>query len=202
MTAVLTESQKDALTELVNIGMGVAANSLNRMMDSHIELHMPELHIASAKELDALTKQVSSSGLTSVKLDFTGPISGSAALIMPQHDASKMVSELTGEPPNTPELNSMMVGTLNEVGNIVINGVLGTLSSSLNMEFDFGLPIYQCGEMGDLLTPINVVNAEAVIIVKALFKVQQYEIEGDILLIFISPSYDNLLSRLDALYEQ
>ena len=140
MSAVLTDIQIDALTEVVNIGMGVAANSLNRMMDSHIELHMPELHIADAEELDALTKQISESGLTSVTLEFFGPVSGSAALIMSQDDASKMVSELTGEPPNTPELNSMMVGTLNEVGNIVINGVLGTLSSTLKMEFDLACP--------------------------------------------------------------
>lgn len=202
MNALLSENQIDALTEVVNIGMGVAANSLNQMMDSHIELHMPELHVAGADELDTLTKQVSDGGLTSVTLEFDGLVSGSAALIMSQNDASKMVSELTGEPPNTPELNSMMVGTLSEVGNIVINGVLGTMSHSLNMEFNFGLPTYQCGEMGDLLASVNVSQSEAVIIVKALFRVQQFEIEGDIFLIFISPSYDNLMSSLDALYDQ
>ena len=202
MNALLSENQIDALTEVVNIGMGVATNSLNQMMDSHIELHMPELHVAGADELDTLTKQVSDGGLTSVTLEFDGLVSGSAALIMSQNDASKMVSELTGEPPNTPELNSMMVGTLSEVGNIVINGVLGTMSHSLKMEFNFGLPTYQCGEMGDLLASVNVSQSEAVIIVKALFRVQQFEIEGDIFLIFISPSYDNLMSSLDALYDQ
>ena len=201
MTITLTDAQMDALTEVVNIGMGVAANSLNHLMDSHIELHTPELHVAKMEELDALTKQVTESGLTSVSLEFRGPITGSAALVMSQQDASKMVAALTGEPPNTPELNSVMVGTLNEVGNIVMNGLIGTLGSTLSMEFDFGLPTYQCGEMEDLLESVEARSAEAVIIVKAIFVVQQFEIEGNIFLIFVSPSYANLQSGLDALYD-
>lgn len=202
MTISMTDAQMDALTEVVNIGMGVAANSLNSMMDSYIELHMPELHVARPAELEAMAEIESREGITGVRLDFSGPIAGSATLVMPQKDASNMVSALTGEPPNTPELNSVMVGTLNEVGNIVMNGVLGTIASTLSVEFDYGLPTYECGEMRDLLTSVNAMDAEAVIIVKALFKVQQFEIEGNILLIFVSPSYESLQSGLDALYEK
>uniref|UniRef100_A0ACD5GZE0 Uncharacterized protein n=1 Tax=Desertifilum tharense IPPAS B-1220 TaxID=1781255 RepID=A0ACD5GZE0_9CYAN len=50
-------------------------------------------------------------------------------MIFPTESASTLVSLLTGEKPGTPDLEAVKIGTLLEVGNIVLNGVVGTVSN-------------------------------------------------------------------------
>tara|TARA_B110000305_G_C19374156_1_gene606061 strand:- start:211 stop:456 length:246 start_codon:yes stop_codon:yes gene_type:complete len=46
-----TEEHIDILTEILNIGIGKAANLLNEMMDAHIHIKAPALKILSFKQL-------------------------------------------------------------------------------------------------------------------------------------------------------
>ena len=61
------------------------------------------------------------------------------------------MAALTGEVPAAPSLNAVMAGTLNEIGNIVINGVIGTIGNILAKPFDFSVPNYVEGKLQELL---------------------------------------------------
>ena len=127
----ITDDQIDTLKELVNIGMGQAAGVLNEMVSAHIKLSVPLVEIVSLSGLNHKLQLLSKDRLAKVQINFNGPFSGTAAMVLAPASAVNLVATLTGEQPGTPDLDSVRAGTLSEVGNIVINGVMGTIVNVL-----------------------------------------------------------------------
>ena len=125
----ITSDHLDAIQELLNIGVGRAAGSLNQMLEKPIRLHIPFIRFGNKQELyDELPKNVDLP-LSSVQLPFKGKFSGSACLLFPTESVGGLVSALTGETEDTDILNSLKEATLTEIGNIVLNGVMGSLGN-------------------------------------------------------------------------
>jgi chemotaxis protein CheC len=140
---LITEEQLDALQEFINIGVGRAAGMLNEMVESPILLNGLVLNVFDSEAVKREVKiRFNNHCLSVVRLDFSGSFSGSAELIFPTESASALVSLLTGEDRDSPDLDEVKIGTLTEVGNIVINGVLGSISNLLKQQMNYRLPIY------------------------------------------------------------
>lgn len=194
----LTANQIDALQELVNIGVGQAAGVLNEMIDSHIRLQIPFVKILSPVELQQqLESQVNGEQISSVGLGFTGSFSGLAQLVFPADSADMLVAMLTGEELGTPDLDSVKIGTLSEVGNIVINGVMGSISNVLEQRLDYSLPSYTEGTVELLVTSGNLAPKAVVLLAQTRFSIERLHIEGDVILIFNVGSFDALLAAID-----
>ncbi len=138
----LSTDQIDALRELINIGVGKAASVLNDMVNCHITLQVPYIKILSPESLKDEMEELGKFRVSAVRLGFKGPFSGSAALVFPPDSASKLVAVLTEEESKTSDLDSLRIGTLSEVGNIVINGVMGSISNVLEQSINYSLPNY------------------------------------------------------------
>lgn len=190
----------DALREIVNTGVGRAAASLNALLDSHIELDVPSIRIFDPADSDLGRDDIYRAELACVKLNFNGFFAGSAVLVFPPESAVKLVSSLTGEPPGTQNLNAVMAGTLNEVGNIVINCVIGTIGNMLRESFDFSLPNYLEGKLNELLICHEHQDAERILLILTRFKVEDRHVEGSIFLFFEVGSFDTLISAIDRSY--
>jgi chemotaxis protein CheC len=195
----ITPHQLDAFRELVNIGVGRAASSLNDMLESHILLEVPEVTVLTYEELGRMAG-ILTDNLSCVQLGFSGSFSGVAALVFPPPSAVQLVSALTGEEPETPELNGMIAGTLNEVGNIVINCVIGTIGNILEKPFEFSLPNYLQGKLQELLSMNDAPQPQTILLVRTHFIVQTRQVEGNILLVFEAASFDALMTAIDNLY--
>jgi len=88
-------------------------------------------------------------------MSFDGSFSGNAALIFSPESAMILVSTLTDEPPIPGEMDALCMGTLTEVGNILMNGVIGSISNALQAKMHFSLPGYMESEADDLMTHIQ-----------------------------------------------
>ena len=193
----LTNEQIDALKELVNIGVGRAASMLNEMVDSRIILEIPYIKILSAADLQQeLVQKFDHDCFAAVKQSFTGSFAGVAELVFPTQSASKLVSVLTGENVGSPDLDAVKIGTLSEIGNIVINSVMGSISNVLKQHMNYALPIYLEDTVENLLTSNNISNS-TILLAQASFTIEQLEIMGDIILIFEVNSFDALLGAIE-----
>lgn len=193
----LTNEQIDALKELVNIGVGRAASMLNEMVDSRIILEIPYIKILSAADLQQeLVQKFNHDCFAAVRQSFTGSFSGVAELVFPTQSASKLVSVLTGENLGSPDLDAVKIGTLSEIGNIVINSVMGSISNVLKQHMNYALPVYLEDTVENLLTSNNISNS-TILLAQASFIIEQLEIMGDIVLIFEVNSFDALLTAIE-----
>ena len=102
-------------------------SNLSPLRIGPIELDVPVVKVLEPRELPQELENLARDPLAAVQLNFRGPFSGSAALAFPPDSAAKLVAILVGEEPEGADLDAIRVGTLTEVGNIVINGVMGKL---------------------------------------------------------------------------
>ncbi|MEH1768895.1 chemotaxis protein CheX [Nostoc sp.] len=193
----VTAEELDALQELINIGVGRAASLLNEMVDSHIGLKIPYVKVLTATETyQELATRFHDDSLASVRLGFTGSFSGAAGLIFPTDSASSLVAVLTGEEPGSPDLDAVKIGTLSEIGNIVINGVMGSLSNVLKQHVNYTLPIYLEDTIENLLLS-SYESDSKILLAQARFIIEELEIIGDIILIFHVGTFDALINAIN-----
>ncbi len=197
---ILSEYQKDALTELMNIGVGRAASMLNQMVDAHIKLMVPYVNLVSFNSLKEEMDKLSSNNLSAVRMIFRESISGNALLIFPPASAIKLVHILTGEDPDTEDINSVMGGTLTEVGNIILNGVMGSLGNILKSHIIFSVPTYLEDKIENMLVLDDSLSNMSILLAKTSFTIEELQINGEIVLIFGVKSFDLLLNAVDEMF--
>lgn len=185
----------DALTEIINIGVGRAAGVLNQMISSKIILKVPHLEIIRAEDVGVRVGELSKAPLSTVKIEIAGDIAGTASLLFIPDSASKLVSLLTGEAMSSPDLDSLKTETLNEVGNILLNSVLGSIANMFEMRLHYSIPHYREGAIGEIFSSAD--NHGDVIMAHTTFLVKEHLIEGKILLLFTLGSIGNLLAAIE-----
>ncbi|MEG5063299.1 chemotaxis protein CheC [Microcoleus sp. B3-A4] len=196
----LSTRQLDALQELVNIGIGQAAGVLNDMIDSPIRLQIPYLQILTPIDVEEeLEQHLNGEQIAAVQLKFTGSFGGIAQLVFPTNSAALLVTMLTGEEVGTHDLDSVKIGTLSEVGNIVINGVMGAISNVLQQRLNYSIPTYSEGTIANLLVSGGLATDTVVLLAQTSFMIERLHIEGDIILIFNVNSFDTLLTAINQL---
>jgi len=195
---IISETYLDALKEVINIGVGRGASVLNQLLDAHIILEVPEVKIINISELAENFKPHDNQKYAFISLPYEGNISGRAKLIFPFSSAVKLAS-VFAEKENTDlneDLNYIRSGILSEVGNIVINSIIGTLSNELKLNLTYKIPIYMEGEMSAMLKSIENTSKE-IILCHTYFKTPKMNITGELVLFFEFGSLDKLMHLLN-----
>ncbi len=136
----LSFDQDDAITEIVNIGAGKAAASLSQLIGERITLSIPGIVVCGQDELEEILSQRAEQLDTSVVQDFSGSIRGQAVLAFPRLSGVKLGQVLAGLDETPGELDLDLSEILEEVGNIVLNGVLGSISNLLATGLTYSVP--------------------------------------------------------------
>jgi len=194
-----TDQQLDTLREIVNIGIGKAASILNGMLESHIELEVPSIIMFDPENPGEELTDLSRNNIASVQLSFHGPFSGSSALVFPSESVEKLVTALTGENPDSEGFAEATSGTLYEVGNILINAVMGSIANLLAAQIDFSPPDYKEGKFTDLIKSKGSEEAMTSLLIRTNFAIQDPQINGNVFLIFELGSIGDLLTAIDKL---
>ncbi|NCC25392.1 MAG: chemotaxis protein CheC [Deltaproteobacteria bacterium] len=196
----VSDYQRDVLGELINIGVGRAAGVLNQMIDSHVELLVPEVVFFDSIQ-DLLGKNIfePDETVSAIKLDFHGFFSGVAALVFPPSSACNLVQALVGHCPATDDMDSLRIGALQEIGNIVLNGVMGSMGNMLNRHINYSPPVYFEETFHDLVRSGLDQGERMVLFVRTHFRMEGREISGDILLFFKVETFAALLEAIDAM---
>jgi len=191
----LTNQQTDMLTELVNIGIGHAAASLNSMIGHHIKLYVPHVYITQRNKV---SNHFSSDfkNISSVIMRFSGDFDGKSALMFPKESAEVLVACLTGEPKSSVAMDELKSGALTEVGNILINSVMGSISNMLKTTLHYSVPDYIEGSL-DHLMDLGGHIGESVLVAETTFQVKDLHVKGSIVLFFHITSFEMLLEHLN-----
>jgi len=193
----------DAITEIINIGVGRSASLLNQMTDSNIRLQVPKIFVIRFKELaDANKNLFGGEVLSTVMLEFQGNFSGVTAILFPPESAASLVMLLSGENEPGAEMDAIRVETLKEVGNIIINSVMGSISNVLSQHLSFSLPVYYEGKLSSIAsTRRNIDDDDWVIIAHTHFLIESRNIEGKILMLLEVGSLEHLVESIRKAYK-
>ena len=193
---ILDDDSVDAIRELINIGVGRAAGLLNEMTGTHIKLRIPEVSILRFADLARENSVFDSDRLSAVTLKFEGSFSGISMLVFPPESAAILIMALTGENIEGPELDALRIETLSEVGNIVNNAVMGSITNVLDERLTYSMPTYKEGSIWQILGPRRTPAYDWVILALSQFILEDLKVVGNILMIFEIRALDTLLERI------
>ncbi len=194
----ISPDQSDALGELVNLGMGKAASVISEMLNEKVSLSAPEIKIIEYSQFQSSIGEFANL-ISVVQMKFFGPFSGISTIVFPPESATNLVTALMGEDVSSEEIDCMRYNTLNELGNILLNSVVGNLTNMLHERVNFGVPEYLEGETTPTLKRLNLSPTDPCLTARTRFIVRDLEIKGDIILVFTLDSMQTLLKSLDKL---
>jgi chemotaxis protein CheC len=194
-----TSYQIDALTELINIGVGRAAGMLNQILEAHVHLQVPSLKIFPHSQIEHVLHNVATTPLSIVTLVFKGSFSGTALLAFPPESASNLVNIVADEESESSDLDAIRVEALSEIGNIVLNGVMGSVSNVLKKRLMYSIPMYVEDTIEHLLHEDGMEADSTIILAKTELTIKKLQIRGDFILLFRVDLFNTLIATLDTM---
>ncbi len=187
--------ERDALTELVNIGVSRAAASLRTMVGRQVTLSVPSVEVVSRSAAAALIRERETGLLVAVRQAFEGAFNGQALLIFPEQNSLELVRSVTGGELEGVDLLDMEQEALAETGNVVLNSCLATMANMLQRPLEMSLPEVMRGEGAqffELQDGDNDGPQAVVLFLYINFAISDRDIRGYIAMLMDLPSLDAL----------
>jgi chemotaxis protein CheC len=191
-TNFLTELEFDALTELINIGVSRAANSLRELVGEQVHLTVPSLAILLRPEAAELISPSNANLLVAVRQGFQGEFSGCALLIFPETNSLELVRAVTAGDLSLEDIIELEQEALAEIGNIILNGCMATIANLLERSLTMSLPEIVRGSGLDFfdLSPSEV--DDGILFVRINFSLKGREISGYVAIVLDFLSLETL----------
>jgi len=195
----LTPEHIDVIQEMINIGVGQAANMLNSLSGKHVKLSVPIVEVIKSEQLiDFFQAKNVFDNYSSVTLTFSGSLSGSSKLVFPTESASKLVMAFTDQSQDELDFDEIQAETLSEIGNIVLNSLVGSLANLLNINLNYSIPLYLTGTIDQILSAdISFKDDGLILLARTHFSIESLEIEGDFILFIDLKSVSEFVNSLD-----
>lgn len=194
----LTDAQKDAIAELVNIGFGRAASALSMLVGQRVILEVPQVTIRRVDELQSSLSALSRGEITSVHQVFDGLVCGNAMLLLDNESAATLVDLLNGGEGKAHPLTEKDHETLIETGNILLNAFIGSFGNLLKVHVSFAVPHLRLDSLKKMIETLLVENQEVefAMIVRVHFWLVKGDVSGHVVLVMGIQSMDALLEAM------
>ncbi|MCK4305575.1 MAG: chemotaxis protein CheC [Candidatus Eisenbacteria sp.] len=201
----ITAEHRDILAELINVGLGHAAGQLNDMFGLPVALEIPSVDLLLPNEVEETLREKFGARVSAVSLDFSGSLVGTASLVLPTESALRLISALDEEDMDAVNSEPMPQrgpsepdDTLEEVGNILINSVLGAVANGLGQHLVFSVPETVEDPMGRIAIADNSTSEDSrILFAQTGFSIKHLLVSGSITLLFQIGSVDALLEAID-----
>lgn len=189
----LTDLERDALTEVVNIGVSRAASNLRKMIGEEVILSVPAIEIMAPQDAARLIGERETDELVAIQQQFEGAFSGRALLIFPKATSLDLVRAIMGGDVPPDEIAEMEQEALAETGNVILNGCLATMANMLRRSLDISLPEVVRGDGARLfILEKGQPNDGLVLFLYINFSVRNKDIRGYIAMLMDLPSLEAL----------
>ncbi|WP_448204678.1 chemotaxis protein CheX [Azospirillum sp. sgz302134] len=198
----LTDLERDALTELVNMGVGRAATHLSRMVSDQVLLSVPSVDIVSRCDAARLLAARERTSLVAVEQQFSGAFSGRALLIFPETNSLELARAVLGRELSLEEIVDLEQDALAEIGNIILNGCLVVMANTLKNNLDISLPNVMRGDSDRIFQAPDQNSDELVMFLYIDFLIRSRSIRGYIALLMGLSSLESLKGLIHGFIER
>lgn len=205
---IISDTEKDTLAEIMNIAFGSATADLAEVIDIYVKLSVPNIQVTTAGQLPGYIKQnvVSYHEISIIEQEFWGDFSGSGLLVLPARAARELMAILMSD--GADNVSNMPLATLEEdilmeIGNILIGACVGKISELLNTFVTYSPPQIINQIITDYKKFIDSFDQfQTAIIMKTVFKFENNDLNGLLLLMTNQESISWLRKALHAFLEQ
>ena len=193
----LDQIDRDALTELFNIGLHRAASSLSELTGQRILVDLPRLWICPIEETYGRLVEFLNGDLATVHQIFKGSVTGDAVLVLDYESATRLTALMTdGSVAVGGRLDQSAREVLAEVGNVILSSCLSSFGDMLHVSVSFSVPRMHVESLEGLLRSLQVDSEELnyALLAATRFRLTEGEV-GGYLMIAVGMSSLSLISR-------
>ncbi len=186
---------QEALREVVNVAMGQAGSHLSDLLETFIQLPVPEVFICEYQHIDRHLAYADGRMLSAVSHGFSGNgVAGEGiVLLRPENirDLHKLVAS------DLPTDGDSYAGVLTDLSELLVGSCLKGISKQLDLDFNHSYPavLGHTQICADLLDCAD--NQQSVLAVNITYHLQQPEMDCHLLLIFTEDSIPSLTARVE-----
>ncbi len=131
----------DIFNEMIEMGIGDAAASMNTMIGKHIEIIDHESEVKDSLEFLSGLKNRYQNGHITVTLPFSGTLTGNSALIICAKSATRLAQLLEQDESKNPTEKEKKEAII-ELGNVLLNAVMAQFSNLVHGKLDYTVPTH------------------------------------------------------------
>ena len=172
---------RDALTELFNIGLHRAAASLSDLTNQRIIVDLPRLWVCSIEEMHDRLLELLDGDLATVHQIFKGSVAGDAVLVLEYENAARLAAFLTqGGVAMGGRLDQSAREVLAEVGNVILSSCLSAFGDMLQVAVSFSVPRIHVESLEGLLKSLVVEDEDLryALVAATRFRLTEGEVGG------------------------
>jgi chemotaxis protein CheC len=179
----------DIIREMVNIGIGEAADALSKLVNTRVIITVPDIYVMDVKAaLAYIRDQVKSVGVY-ISQDFRDAVRGKTLLFYTKECCISLLNAIYGQTLKT-SLTESGIATLNEIGNVIMVSCMSEISNMIAGRIVFELPeaTIEISEnyFQNLLKDLD--ELDKAVIVKNGIRIKENDIEG---YLFVLLSFEN-----------
>ncbi|MFN6970238.1 MAG: chemotaxis protein CheC [Rheinheimera sp.] len=191
MTVPLSEEQRDALQELMNISMGQAANALARLINAKITLSIPKIVLVSAGEFQRIFQ---STEHWFTRQSFVGLVKGEVLTLLAK-DGTNTIGKLLDYQIPMDEVSQEEL--LLELANILAGACLNVFSAQLGLNTKLSMPTMFSSQMRQAESYRWI----STLLLEVEFQLEATPFDSRVVICLEGQSVDTLISRLNQLLE-
>ncbi len=172
----LSPLEEDLLTEMFNLGVGSASNSLSKMVDQEVKLSVPTVIFDSIENVAASIGN--DQFICGVTQEIKGPFNAQSMLLFPEEGSFEVVNRMLGDSLSREMLVDMQQEALSEIGNIVLNACIGSIAQMLGSTFEVDLPSYKLETAEHILITDNRKSIDTVMFIHVEMTLSESAITG------------------------
>jgi chemotaxis protein CheC len=195
----LTERQKDALSELINIAFARTGAALSELTGHRVLLEPPAVAVYRTEELRPVLAKFVPGDVASIHQVFAGPVAGDALLLLNYEGAVQLTDLLTDEHNPSNFLDESAREVLTEVGNILLNACLGMFGNLLKVHVTFSVPRLHLETLDELIASTTTDKGEMhyALVVYTAFQIRDSSVKGFLVIVLSVASLDRLIQEVD-----
>lgn len=192
----------DILKEIFNIGVGKAASMLSEIVDKKIILDIPNISVLEAKKENEIYEHFTplpQGALMVSSIKFGEKITGEANLLFPANKMRTFINLCMGQPEYMGEedlkFTDMDFDIIREVGNIILNSIVGEMGNTLNVSLKYTFPEVQLFHKDRF--KINFKDEEdlCILLLYITFIIEDVKIEGAVIINLTIDSLNELMNK-------
>ncbi|MBC3888845.1 chemotaxis protein CheC [Acetobacterium paludosum] len=203
---MLNLQQEDALKEYMNMFIGQASSLLSEIVDKKIILTLPQIMLLNLEQPEDLLRYsevrptLFNSHVVSSIIEFGKRFSGNARLLFPKDKAQVLAHLCLGEDyeaVDDGELTDVDFDVIREIGNVILNSVLGGIGNLLDLKLEYTFPKVQVCFFPEEEEAILFNKETHVMVICNTFSFEDTQLDGAIVMVFNMSSTIELIKKID-----
>ena len=202
---VLDDLQLDALAETFNLSLGEAAAVFSQLVQEEIELSVPTVELVPREQMIERLKELGRHGdterLCSITQEFDAQetFQTDTMLIFPEKDSLEIVRRMLNEQATAEAITELEQDALAEIGNIIINGCMSSISNLFRKEITGTLPEVVINDSRTLI--MEHCTADDVLVARIGMHLAVHNVSGFVLFMMDIPSIRSFVGEIEHLFD-